>query len=229
MGVETRINTINDKKSESLSKMIEVPIFLFGVTYCVIVYLYNKRKKKKERIKSFMGYNYNEENKSYPVLFVSPLSNGKSTLINALVGRNVADTHRGIVKGQRVTAYRHTIDNHQVELIEIPSDTSKEVMKNTISSYQEGLVIFVTCCAFLVDEAEYINEIISIINQNNKIKLIFVYNADFYIEINDALERCERWELFLRSLGIDKLTIISVRKNEVVELNRQISYEILHR
>lgn len=44
MGVETRINTINDKKSESLSKMIEVPIFLFGVTYFDILNDYNVEK-----------------------------------------------------------------------------------------------------------------------------------------------------------------------------------------
>ena len=133
-----------------------------------------------------MGYNYNEENKSYPVLFVSPLSNGKSTLINAIVGRNVADTHVNIIKGQRVMAYRHTIDNHQVELIEIPSDTSKEVMKNIISSYQEGLVIFVTCCTCLVDEAEYINEIISIINQNMPI-CILLYLKDVIKEAHFEL------------------------------------------
>ena len=84
-------------------------------------------------------------------------------MINTLVCQNVAYTQRNSVEGQQVGIYRSVTGNRKFDYIDIPGDKTKEEMADIISSYPEGLIIFVTLGHCRVDETEYLEKLIEII------------------------------------------------------------------
>ena len=168
-----------------------------------------------------------DEEHAYPVFFISPQSSGKSTLINALVGDNVAYTHRNIVEGQQVGIYRSIIGDYKFDYIDIPADKTKEEMAEIISSYPEGLIIFVTLCHCLLVEEEYLKKIIDIKKCNSKFKFLSVYNyrtdSDFRSYISDQKSSFEYMLDIIgfydpKTIMIDLLRAAELRKKDVLKV-----------
>lgn len=169
---------------------------------------------------------FGEEN-AYPVFFVSPQSSGKSTLINALVGDNVAYTHRNIVKGQQVGIYRSIIGDYKVDYIDIPADKTKEEMADIISSYPEGLIIFVTLGHCLVVEDEYLKKIIDIMKCNSKFKFLSVYNYWTNLDSRSYIsDQKNSFEYMIDKIGFNNPRIIMIDVLRAAELRKKDALKV---